>query len=111
MNDDTPRRPLSIGEFRLCPTWRGLVGSHGHLEVDATLYALVELLMQRPGVVVETRALIAAMPRDVTRTPSGAARALAEQVHKLRVALMMLMRGRVRLQGKPGFGYSTEAWR
>lgn len=111
MSDDIARQPASVGELRLCPARRLLIGPHGQVELDATPYALAELLMRQPGEVVEAKVLIAVMPRDVTQTPGGAAPALTKQVSKLRGAILVLTRNAVRVRTEREMGYAIEVRR
>lgn len=86
-----------------------LIGLHGYAKLDATLYALAEALMRRPGVLVADKVLIAAMHRSVTRAPGEAAPVLCKQVQLLRGAILVLARERVQLQTERGVGRVVKA--
>jgi len=82
LDHDPDGGKLFVGELRLCLARRLLIGPHGYAELDATLYALAELLMRALGTLVEDKALIAAMHRGITCAPGGAAPVLRNRLEE-----------------------------
>lgn len=98
---------LVIGTLRLRLARRELIGSHGYVQLVPTLFLLAEMLMRRPGAVVDAgtlgRTLRAASD---CQTEQGQ---LQDHVQMLRGAINVLTRERVQLRQERGAGYTIEA--
>jgi len=104
-------RELSVGDLRLCSARRTLIGPHGHVGLDAKLYALAERLMRTPGALVEDKALTAAIHLGAAWTPDKAALVLRRQVQLLRSIILVLTRERVQIPTERGVGCMMKARR
>ena len=88
-----PLTVYRVGPFELVPDMRRLTGPLGVMFIQGRQFALLERLMRRPGVVVQSTDLIAAIWPEPDEEPEDAQGGLRNAVWWTRRMLEMLSAG------------------